>query len=50
MDASIIILTLVFLAMFVIPFAAISIMHKVKDHKQSSGQEDSSATNIVKEE
>lgn len=50
MDASIIILTLVFLAMFVIPFAAISIMHKVKDRKKTDGQEEPSATNAVKEE
>ena len=34
MDVSIIILTLVFLAMFLVPFLTISIMQKVKEHKK----------------
>lgn len=34
MDVSIVILTLVFLAMFLVPFLAISIMQKVKEHKK----------------
>lgn len=34
MDLSIVILTLVFLAMFLVPFLTISIMQKVKEHKK----------------
>ena len=34
MDVSIVILTLVFLAMFLVPFLTISIMQKVKEHKK----------------
>ena len=35
MDSSIVILTLVFLAMFLVPFVSISVMHKIKDKKKS---------------
>ena len=34
MDVSIVILTLVFLAMFLVPFLTISNMQKVKEHKK----------------
>ena len=34
MDLSIVILTLLFLAMFLVPFLTISIMQKVKEHKK----------------
>ena len=44
MDVSIVILTLVFLAMFLVPFLTISIMQKVKEHekrKQTKHQSES---------